>query len=63
MNGDTKLKDETLRYGAMPNYKDEAPTKEGTGHTYTFTGWSPAPSEVTGNVTYTAQVQRFAEHL
>lgn len=55
MNGDTKLKDETLRYGAMPNYKDEAPTKEGTGHTYTFTGWSPAPSEVTGNVTYTAQ--------
>lgn len=55
MNGDTKLKDETLRYGAMPNYKDKAPTKEGTGHTYTFTGWSPEPSEVTGNVTYTAQ--------
>ena len=55
MNGATKLKDETLRYGAMPNYKDEAPTKEGTGHTYTFTGWSPEPSEVTGNVTYTAQ--------
>lgn len=55
MNGDTKLKDETLRYGAMPNYKGDTPTKEGTGHTYTFTGWSPEPSEVTGNVTYTAQ--------
>lgn len=55
MNGDTKLKDETLRYGAMPNYKDEAPTKKDTGHTYTFTGWSPKPSEVTENVTYTAQ--------
>lgn len=55
MNGNTKLKDEKFRYGAMPNYKDEAPTKEGTGHTYTFTGWSPEPSEVTGNVTYTAQ--------
>ena len=55
MNGDTKLKDETLRYGAMPNYKDATPTKAGTGHTYTFTGWSPELSEVTGNVTYTAQ--------
>lgn len=55
MNGATKLKDEKFRYGAMPNYKDEAPTKEGTGHTYTFAGWSPEPSEVTGNVTYTAQ--------
>lgn len=55
MNGDTKLKDETLRYGAMPNYSGDTPTKKDTGHTYTFTGWSPEPSEVTGNVTYTAQ--------
>lgn len=55
MNGDTKLKDETLRYGAMPNYSGDTPTKAGTGHTYTFTGWSPELSEVTGNVTYTAQ--------
>lgn len=55
MNGDTKLKDETLRYGAMPNYSGDTPTKKDTGHTYTFTGWSPKPSEVTGNVTYTAQ--------
>ncbi len=55
MNGDTKLKDEKFRYGATPNYKDATPTKEGTGHTYTFTGWLPEPSEVTGNVTYTAQ--------
>ena len=55
MNGNTKLKDETLRYGAMPYYKGDTPTKKDTGHTYTFTGWSPEPSEVTGNVTYTAQ--------
>lgn len=55
MNGDTKLNDETLRYGAMPYYKGDTPTKEGTGHTYTFTGWSPELSEVTENVTYTAQ--------
>lgn len=55
MNGDTKLKDETLRYGAMPYYKGDTPTKKDTGHTYTFTGWSPEPSEVTENVIYTAQ--------
>lgn len=55
MNGNTKLKDEKFRYGAMPNYKGDTPTKKDTGHTYTFTGWSPKPSEVTGNVTYTAQ--------
>lgn len=54
-NGNTELKTETLRYGAMPNYSGATPTKEGTGHTYTFTGWSPEPSEVTENVTYTAQ--------
>lgn len=55
MNGDSKLKDETLRYGAMPYYKGDTPTKKDTGHTYTFTGWSPALTEVTGNATYTAQ--------
>ena len=55
MNGDIKLTDETLRYGAMPYYKGDTPTKKDIGHTYTFTGWSPEPSEVTGNVTYTAQ--------
>lgn len=55
MNGNTELDTETLRYGAMPNYKGDTPTKEDTGHTYTFTGWSPALTEVTGNVTYTAQ--------
>ena len=55
MNGNTELDTETLRYGAMPNYKGDTPTKEDTGHTYTFTGWSPKLSEVTGNVTYTAQ--------
>lgn len=55
MNGDTKLKDEKFRYGAMPTYSGDTPTKEDTGHTYTFTGWSPALTEVTGNATYTAQ--------
>ena len=55
MNGNTELDTETLRYGAMPYYKGDTPTKKDIGHTYTFTGWSPEPSEVTENVTYTAQ--------
>lgn len=55
MNGNTELDTETLRYGAMPNYKDEAPTKEGTGHTYTFDGWEPALTAVKGDATYTAK--------
>lgn len=55
MNGDTELKDETLRYGAMPNYSGDTPTKEGTGHTYTFDDWEPALTKVTGDATYTAQ--------
>ena len=55
MNGDIKLTDETLRYGAMPNYKGDTPTKEGTGHTYTFTGWEPALTAVTGDAIYKAK--------
>lgn len=55
MNGDIKLTDETLRYGAMPTYSGDTPTKEGTGHTYTFDDWEPALTKVTGDATYTAK--------
>ncbi|MBR4210943.1 MAG: BspA family leucine-rich repeat surface protein, partial [Oscillibacter sp.] len=42
--------DTNVSAGTFPAYSGATPTRIG----HTFTGWSPQPSAVTGNVTYTA---------
>lgn len=46
---------ETYNYGETPSYKGEYPTKQGNAqYFYTFSGWSPEITSVTGDITYTA---------
>lgn len=53
--------EETYEYGKMPAHAD--PVKAATDDTvYTFKGWTPALSIVTGNVTYTAQFDAITKH-
>ena len=56
---DTNLEvDEDVPYGADPEYNGEKPTKAGNAqYSYKFTGWDPAVSPVTGDVTYKAQFE------
>ena len=52
--GETLLS-EQLTYGQTPNYTGETPGKDmTTGVVYTFKGWTPEPTTVTDNATYTA---------
>ena len=57
-------KDLEVEYGTMPSYDGQTPTKESTTqYSYTFEGWSPKVSKVTGDVRYVATYSKEAVNV
>ena len=54
-NGTTTLQTSDVTYGIKPSYTGSTPTKTSTDkYSYTFKGWNPTITSVTGAATYTA---------
>ncbi|MBO4838405.1 MAG: hypothetical protein J5493_03425 [Lachnospiraceae bacterium] len=57
----TVLQSSDAPVGELPVYEGETPVREGEDfHQYTFSGWNPKITEVTGPATYTAQFEDVA---
>lgn len=55
----TELLRTDVEYDTIPSYNGPVPTKEQTDEfTYTFIGWNPAITTVTGDTEYTAQFEQ-----
>ena len=55
VNGSETLQSSEFGYGTIPSYKGTVPTKKETKeYTYTFKGWNPTITAVTGKATYKA---------
>lgn len=54
-NGTTLLETQQVPYGSVPTYGGETPIHPDEPDYCEFTGWSPEPSAITGDVNYYAQ--------
>ena len=60
-NGNVLEFDENVPYGTVPTFDSPAPTKDQTvENVYSFKGWSPEVSEITGDITYQAEFEESA---